>query len=713
MTFYAFTAILTFISSLLLGTFVFFWDSRSSLNRIFGLLSLSTAVMSIGQFMREIAQTKEFAFFWGGEVLFSGLIFIPVFFLHFVANFTNRRRIRKPLIIFYGISIIFLISLYSSNLLILRDMLSKQSFKYYSVPGVLFPYFFLVFLGMVIYAHYELFSAFKKSSGIRRNQFKYIVLASLIAFIGGSTSYFVDFNINIYPIGNCFIWIYPIILAYAIVKHRLLDITIIFKKGVTYAYASLLLLIPLFILVIYGQQFTFSSVSYPFSFFMLVVIVTAAYFFPRVKVRAEKTVEQIIFKNKYDYKKTISELSKAMLSILSTNDLCKEIITTTTEAMRVEKASIYILDEEKGFYELYESMGLGEEKIVVHYHKEDPFFRWVEEYKEIFIKEELERYAAGDKDQAVIERMDQMESEICIPLVTKQKLIGVINLGMKSGGGMYTHEDLDLLATLANQATIAVENARLYEDISRAKVQMQRADRLASLGTLTAGLAHEIRNPLVAIKTFTQLLPERFDDDEFRDHFLHVTAGEVDRISSLVNELLEFARPSQPNLNQEDLNQIMEKMLLLVASASHEKNLEIVRDFHQSLPPVVLDKEQIKQVFLNILLNAIDATSENGTITVGTKLVKKNGYQDAVKIMVRDTGEGIPKEDLERIFTPFFTTKHQGNGLGLAISHQIVQEHHGSIEVESEESKGTTFCVTLSVNPLLTQKEKKQLEAIK
>jgi signal transduction histidine kinase len=98
---------------------------------------------------------------------------------------------------------------------------------------------------------------------------------------------------------------------------------------------------------------------------------------------------------------------------------------------------------------------------------------------------------------------------------------------------------------------------------------------------------------------------------------------------------------------------------------------------------------------------------------VETKLVNKNGYQDAVKIMVRDTGEGIPKEDLERIFTPFFTTKHQGNGLGLAISHQIVQEHHGSIEVESEESKGTTFCVTLSVNPLLTQKEKKQLEAIK
>jgi len=308
--------------------------------------------------------------------------------------------------------------------------------------------------------------------------------------------------------------------------------------------------------------------------------------------------------------------------------------------------------------------------------------------------------------------MRQMESEICIPLITKQKLIGIINLGKKGRGEMYNHEDLELLATLSNQAAIAIENAKLYEDLSKAKVQMQRADRLAALGTLTAGLAHEIRNPLVAIKTFTQLLPERFDDNEFRNHFLNVTAGEVDRISSLVNELLEFARPSQPNLNKEDLNQIVDKMLLLVTTELRKKNLQIVKEFHEYLPPVVMDKEQMKQVFLNILLNAIDATPENGTITVGTRLVERNGYQDFAQIIVRDTGRGIPKEDLDRIFIPFYTTKHQGSGLGLAISHQIVQEHHGSIEVESEEGQGTTFCVNLSINPLLAQRGR-TMEAIK
>jgi signal transduction histidine kinase len=304
----------------------------------------------------------------------------------------------------------------------------------------------------------------------------------------------------------------------------------------------------------------------------------------------------------------------------------------------------------------------------------------------------------------VTETLKAMGSELCLPLVTKQKMIGVINLGMKDKGEMYTHEDLELLETMSNQATVAIENAKLYEDLTRAKVQMQRADRLAALGTLTAGLAHEIRNPLVAIKTFTQLLPTRFDDDEFRDHFLKVTAGEVDRIASLVTELLDFARPSQPKLNSEDLNQVVEKMALLVHTESHKKNIQVLKDLCASLPFVTLDKEQIKQVRLNILLNAVDATPENGTISVSTKPLTKNGYMDFVQVTIADTGKGIPEEDLEKVFTPFYTTKHTGSGLGLSISHQIVQEHQGTIEVESKQNVGTTFRINLPVNPSLIEK---------
>jgi signal transduction histidine kinase len=513
------------------------------------------------------------------------------------------------------------------------------------------------------------------------------------------------FNINIFPIGNYFVLFYTIVISYAIVKHRLMDITFVIKKGVTYAYASFLLFIPLFVLVLYVQKSIFGNISLPFSVAILCIIFIASYFFPQVKVKAERTIEQYIFKNKFDYKKTISDLSRAMVSILNINELCRKIITTTTEAMQVKTAAIFILDEEESCYKLYESIGVNEAIVNSYPAKEDPFFTWLEQHDEILVREELARYSANAEARKVAERLREMHGELCIPLVTKKKLIGMINLGMKGKGEMYTHEDIELLTTLSNQATVALENARLYEDLSRAKVQMQRADRLASLGTLTAGLAHEIRNPLVAIKTFTQLLPERFDDSEFREHFLNVTAGEVDRIASLVTELLDFARPSQPKLNREDLNQIVEKMMLLVDTESHKKNVHIVKDFNDFLPPIVLDREQIKQVLLNILLNAVDATPEDGTIFVGTTPIKRNGSLDYVQIVIKDTGRGIPEEDLDKVFTPFFTTKHEGSGLGLAISHQIVQEHHGNIEVESQKNEGTTFRINLPVNPLLIQED--------
>jgi signal transduction histidine kinase len=483
-----------------------------------------------------------------------------------------------------------------------------------------------------------------------------------------------------------------------------MDINIVIKKSVIYAYASLLLLIPLTAIIVLLQQFFFKDINWWFAIASFCVMFIAAYVFQFAKTQAEKQVEQYIFKNKYDYKKTISDLSRAMVSILDIHELSREIITTTTQAMRVNKASIFIFDEEDGCYKLYDSIGLGDTDDIKRYPKDNPLFKWVGERDEIVIREELERYSSASTTLAVIETLKMMGSELCLPLVTKQKLIGIINLGMKGKGEMYTHEDLELLETMANQATVAIENARLYEDLIRAKVQMQRADRLAALGTLTAGLAHEIRNPLVAIKTFTQLLPTRFDDTEFRDHFLKVTAGEVDRIASLVTELLDFARPSQPKLNSEDLNQVVEKMALLVDTESHKKNIKILKDLYASLPFVTLDKEQIKQVLLNILLNAVDATPENGTISVSTRPLTKNGYLDHVQVTIADTGKGIPEEDLEKVFTPFYTTKHTGSGLGLSISHQIVQEHQGNIEVESKLNVGTTFRINLPVNPSLTEK---------
>jgi len=237
-------------------------------------------------------------------------------------------------------------------------------------------------------------------------------------------------------------------------------------------------------------------------------------------------------------------------------------------------------------------------------------------------------------------------------------------------------------------------------ELKQSQTTLRRADRLSSLGLLTAGLAHEIRNPLVAIRTFTQLLPERYDDPEFRNGFQGLALKEVDRICGLINDLLSFARPSKPNVAPENISDVVENIARILESQAKEKNVEITREFDLRVPKVWIDKEQMKQVFMNLILNAIQAMKGGGSIVISTRISARNNdelIKECVQVEIRDTGVGIPEENLEHIFDPFFTSKDEGSGLGLAVSHQIVQEHGGFLTVESTVGKGTTFFVHVPV----------------
>jgi two-component system NtrC family sensor kinase len=293
-----------------------------------------------------------------------------------------------------------------------------------------------------------------------------------------------------------------------------------------------------------------------------------------------------------------------------------------------------------------------------------------------------------------------LECEACVPLARKEELIGVVTLGKKIDGGIYNTEEIRLLATLGNQAAIAIENARLYEDLRQQTTRAQRAERLAMLGTLTAGLAHEIRNPLVSVKTFLQLLPERVNDEEFRTTFLDITMGEVERISNILAQFLDFARPSEPNLRPENLAEVTEVMALLADAEAAKQGITIVRHYAPDVPKAMIDLEQIKQVLQNILNNAVQATPRGGRVEVTVRAAHGPGGGRQVQIEISDSGKGIPEEDLEKIFTPFFTTKEAGTGLGLPVAHRIIEEHGGTIEVTSQLDQGTSFVITLPLNPL-------------
>jgi signal transduction histidine kinase len=244
----------------------------------------------------------------------------------------------------------------------------------------------------------------------------------------------------------------------------------------------------------------------------------------------------------------------------------------------------------------------------------------------------------------------------------------------------------------------AISSVHRQEEIATAPhstaisdANLQRLDRLANLGTLSAGIAHEIKNGLVPIRTFIQLMLEKSDDRE-----LAVTVErELKRIDSMVSQMLRFAAPKPAVVAPVRVKDVLDKSLRLLQHQIDEKMISVTRDYQAAPGTVDGDEAQLQQVVMNLLLNAVEAMTVNGVLTITTNPGQDQRDGPWLEIHVKDTGVGIPKENLDRIFEPFFTTKRNGTGLGLAISQQVVAEHHGRIEAHSEADKGATFVIIL------------------
>jgi signal transduction histidine kinase len=229
----------------------------------------------------------------------------------------------------------------------------------------------------------------------------------------------------------------------------------------------------------------------------------------------------------------------------------------------------------------------------------------------------------------------------------------------------------------------------LTEENVHMRVELQKQGQMKAVATLAAGMAHEIKNPLTAIKTFTEYLPSKHHDPEFIQHFTKIVGAEIDRIDGTVRQLLEFSKPSPLQLESVDLHELMGETLSFLNGEFIKHQVQVSRNFEASKSTINGDKKQLKQVFLNLFLNAIQAMPNGGALTVSTSYrLSPNSY---LLITISDTGIGIPKENLKHIFEPFFTTKEGGTGLGLSIVHGIVKEHDGNITVESGRDQGTSF----------------------
>ena len=681
---------------LLVALFVYSRAKPNPVNKIFAIMLLCISMWNVEWAGIIAGPNPDFVHYWA-EIFRIPVLFIPPTFLHFATLFTNpsgmSRRGRKTIFVFYGISCFLLFINWTRDF---HGDVVTYPWGYSVEMGPLYVLYILQFIIAILIAFYYLFQGYARANSYQRQRLKYFSLSISLSFVlGGGTNFLLILGIKGYPFGNIAAGVGLLVMAYSIVQHRLMDVSVLMARGLSYILSLVILAIPSFFLVRLLDGYFHERIELSFVLILIVVGATAILLFQVIIKRMDEAMHQIIVRDKYKYHEILNEFSRRLVTIVDLNRLLQMLADTIENSMGVKIISVFLHDPEKENFNVALGRGFADPEAI---KVSDPGIQYLQEKKEAVLRSELEEACQGPMGEGLLKILGRLKAEVCLPLIYSNRLIGFISLGPRASKSIYYTEDLNLLNSLANQVAIAIENANLYENLKRSQGIMRRADRLASLGTLIASLAHEIRNPLVSIKTFTQLLPERIDDEEFRNYFLRVASGEIDRLTGLINELLGFARPSEPRPQGEDINALIDKMEVLVSTEARKKNVTLSKRYASDLPQVKVDAEQIKQVLLNILLNAIQAIKGDGEIWIETRLAqvpieeKNEGF---IQVEIRDTGVGIPKENLERIFDPFFSTRPDGSGLGLAISHQIIHEHGGFINVDSQVGKGTSFKVHL------------------
>ena len=292
--------------------------------------------------------------------------------------------------------------------------------------------------------------------------------------------------------------------------------------------------------------------------------------------------------------------------------------------------------------------------------------------------------------------LQRLDSRVILPLLEMNRLTGVMFLCSSKGSWKLSADDLNLLQLLVSQASIAFENAYLYQQQRDRFRRLYRSERLAAAGQLAASIAHEIRNPLTVIRSTVQFLLGDFDKSSPKRQLFEGVIDEVDRIDRIVDGLLSLTRRKEFKPERIGLTQLIEHSLLLVRRQAENQAVTIETEFPDEELYITGDESHLKQLFLNLILNALQAMPNGGTVSIfatGKPGLPGGNDEEWVQVTLKDTGCGIPAEDLDKVFDPFFTTKQGGTGLGLFTSYAIAREHSAELEIDSAPNEGTKVTI--------------------
>ena len=541
---------------------------------------------------------------------------------------------------------------------------------------------------LTIYQRYR-----RTLASVEKTRLAYLLVGGVV----GITLAAVDFALSFPAISNVFIIIYMYFISQTLFRYRLLDLNEVLGRMAVLATMVLILS------AIYGLIVAWVPVQNGIFFFnTLVASFVILILFEPLRTVIEERIQKWMFQEKYELQARIATLRGELTNVIDIEEATRVTIATLDASRRATHGALYLVDADGGGYDLLGSFGPSPvDRIDAAARR--PFFERLS--RGPIAIEQLEREhtlavrtaseADEEKIDAIARALVEINAALCIPISADDQILGFLCLKDERLREAYATDEIDLFRGLAAQIAITIQNSKLYD-------RMKERDRLAALGEMAAGLAHEIRNPLGAIKGAAQLLePTSSDANPSESHeFLSIIIEEANRLNKVVSQFLDYARPYRGELNPLDVNEVVRKTAQLITpeTVAGGTPVEVGLTLGENLPRARADAEQLRQVFLNLAINAVQAMPQGGKLTISTSL-RKGGRRGApaqfLEVRFRDTGNGIDQTNLKNLFIPFFTTKEKGTGLGLPISQRIIENHGGLIEVRSRIGVGSSFTVVL------------------
>ena len=737
MTFYIWISLISGIVFTIFGLFVYFQNRKRLTNKLFGLLTFALAIWAYSYWIWLRAEGATSALFWS-RMLNFGATLVPVFYLHWILVLLNlHEKKKKILIISYLTTLFFLLFSFSS--FYIKGVRSILFFPYWPQAGFLYIcYLILGWGGMVGYGFYQLLKVQKTAVGYKRSQIKYLILGSILGFAGSATNFPLMFGISILPpFGNPLVIAYPLVFAYAMIKYRLMDISLIIGRGIIYIFSfSSVIGINFYLFFLNNKLAQPISLNVLGPLFIALSILLFQLFFNLY----EKLASRYFYYTFYSYQKVLTDLGEKITKILDLNTLTSLIVDTLIKTMKLDRAVI-LMREQDGHYAILKNIGFKQENGISLVT--DSFLtEYLQKRKKPLVYEEvslIQKDSVLKEEKRRLEKlkdnMNKIEADICLPLLRENKIIGIIVLGKKVSGDAYSKEDIDLLVALSNQASIALENARLYERVedlsenlqekvdqqtkelkqaynkieSAYEVEKKAHQELKSLSEaknqFILATQHHLRTPLTIMKGYASMLIEGDYGklNKKAKEKLVFFSQSTQKLINLVNEFLDISQfqvgKKILKIEKVDIQKLVKDVIKEFKIEAEKKGIYLKFKKLNRIPMIKADYAKLREAIYNIVNNGIKYT-EKGGITIFLEMKNKR-----LKIMIQDTGIGIGKKEINSLFEKTFERSKGaqklytlGRGIGLYISSSIIKAHNGKIWAESSgENSGSTFYIELPI----------------